>query len=185
MLKLKATGKCEVSPSVEGHRGDMELRGNFPENSRVLNVKYIYQNQIETHMKLWFQPKGITVTNEPDKPSGQGAGNVKRESIIHHPWVKPAVAIFCALEIIDGMVTYWAVNRGLISEGNHLIAQMAGSWNFVVLKVIGAILSGFILLKLSEHFPKITTAAAVSIAVLYGGVLVWNSSIIIHVLVAR
>ncbi len=136
-------------------------------------------------MKLWFQHNGLTGTGGPDKPSGPTAGTVERQSIIHHPWVKPAVAIFCALEIIDGMVTYWAVNRGLISEGNHLIAQMAGSWNFVVIKVIGAILSGFILLKLSEHFPKITTAAAVSIALLYGGVLVWNSSIIIHVLAAR
>jgi hypothetical protein len=132
-------------------------------------------------MKLWFQHNSITVNNEQDTSSGQFA---ESKPVIHHPWVKPAVAVFCALEIIDGLVTYWAVNRGLISEGNHLIAQMAGSWNFVLLKVIGAILSGFILLKLSEHFPKITTAAAVSIALLYGGVLVWNSSIIIHVLIA-
>ena len=136
-------------------------------------------------MKLWFQHNGITLTDEPDKPSGQASDPWERKSIIRHPWVKPAIAIFCALEIIDGIVTYWAVNRGLISEGNHLIAQMAGSWDFVLLKVIGAILSGFILLKLSDHFPKITAAAAVSIALLYGGVLVWNSSIIIHVLAAR
>jgi hypothetical protein len=136
-------------------------------------------------MKLWFQHNSITVTNEPDNPSGQTAPSAELKSIIHHPWIKPAIAIFCALEIIDGLVTYWAVNQGLISEGNHLIAQMAGSWNFVLLKVIGAILSGFILLKLSEHFPKITTTAAVSIALLYGGVLVWNSNMIIHVLVAR
>jgi Domain of unknown function (DUF5658) len=133
-------------------------------------------------MKLWFQHNGVTVTSGQDRPSGQTGGTAERKSIIRNPWVKPAVAIFCALEIIDGMVTYWAVNRGLISEGNHLIAQMAGSWNFVALKVVGAILSGFILLKLSEHFPKITTAAAISIALLYCGVLVWNSSIIIHVL---
>ena len=132
-------------------------------------------------MKLWFQHNSITVNNEPDTSSGQVA---ESKPVIHHPWIKPAVAVFCALEIIDGLVTCWAVNRGLISEGNHLIAQMAGSWNFVLLKVIGAILSGFILLKLSEHFPKITTAAAVSIALLYSGVLVWNSSIIIHVLIA-
>jgi Domain of unknown function (DUF5658) len=135
-------------------------------------------------MKSWFQD-GITVPDESDNSSVQTAHSAKRKSLINHPWIKPAIALFCSLEIIDGVVTYWAVNQGLISEGNHLIAQMAGNWNFVLLKVLGAILSGFILLKLSEHFPKISMAAAGSIALLYGGVLVWNANMIIHVLILR
>jgi hypothetical protein len=136
-------------------------------------------------MKLWFQNDGLTLPNESDNTSVQTAHSIKHNSFINHPWIKPAIALFCSLEIIDGVVTYWAVNQGLISEGNHLIAQMAGSWNFVLLKVLGAILSGFILLKLSDHFPKISMAAAGSIALLYSGVLVWNADMIIRVLILR
>lgn len=135
-------------------------------------------------MKLWFQQNSATIEKEPINPSGQSQ-TAAQKSLLVRSWIKPAVAIFCFLEMLDASVTYWGVNSGLVAEGNHLIAQMAGSWNFILLKFIGAILSGLILLKLHEHFPKVTLAAAVSISLLYFGVLVWNSNLIIHALILR
>jgi hypothetical protein len=136
-------------------------------------------------MILKFQHGGTRINNESDNPSGQNVDVAVHKSILNRSWIKPAVILFSSLEIMDALITYWAVNRGLVSEGNHLIAQMAGSWNFVLLKVIGAFLSGLILLKLHEHFPRATLAAAVTIALLYSGVLVWNSNMIIHALILR
>lgn len=135
-------------------------------------------------MKLWFQQDGVTIEPESINSSGQSEPSA-RKSLLASSRIKPAVAIFCFLEMLDASVTYWAVNSGLVAEGNHLIAQMAGSWNFILLKFIGAILSGLILLKLHEHFPKVTLAAAVSISLLYLGVLVWNSNLIIHALIMK
>lgn len=135
-------------------------------------------------MKLWFQQGGVTIEPEAVNSSGQSQPSA-RKSLLVRSWIKPAVTIFCFLEMLDALVTYWGVNSGLVEEGNHLIAQMVGSWNFILLKFIGAILSGLILLKLHEHFPKVTLAAAVSISLLYFGVLVWNSNLIIHALILK
>jgi len=70
-------------------------------------------------------------------------------------------------------------------EGNHLIAQMVGQWSFILLKFLGAILSGLILRILYVHFPKISMTAAVGIALFYGAVLVWNSSMLINIALLR
>jgi hypothetical protein len=70
-------------------------------------------------------------------------------------------------------------------EGNHLVAQMAGNWSFILLKFAGAVLSGIILQKLHDHFPGISMGAAVSIALFYSAVLAWNVSMIVPVLLSR
>jgi hypothetical protein len=67
-------------------------------------------------------------------------------------------------------------------EGNHLVAQMAGNWVFLLLKFAGAVLSGLVLQKLHAHFPRLALGAAIGIAVFYGLVLAWNSGMIIRVL---
>ena len=101
-----------------------------------------------------------------------------------HRGIMQAVILFCCLEILDTIVTYSAVKGGLVWEGNALIAPIAGAWGFIVIKFIGAVLSGYILLKLHEHFPKLSWIAAISIAVFYGVVLAWNSSMIVHILLS-
>jgi hypothetical protein len=92
------------------------------------------------------------------------------------------IVLFCALEMLDALFTFAAVNLGLVLEGNHLVAQMAGNWVFLLLKFAGAVLSGLVLQKLHAHFPRLALGAAIGIAVFYGLVLAWNSGMIIRVL---
>jgi uncharacterized membrane protein YjjP (DUF1212 family) len=62
---------------------------------------------------------------------------------------------------------------------------MAGSWSFFLIKFFGAVLSGLILQILAEHFPRLSMTVAVSIALFYGAVLIWNSSMIINIMLLR
>ena len=98
--------------------------------------------------------------------------------------IKQIIIFFCILEMLDALITYFAVNAGLVLEGNQLIAHIAGSWIFVLIKIIGAILSGFIIKILYDYFPKSSLATAISIAAFYGIVLAWNASMIINNLIA-
>ena len=132
-------------------------------------------------MKLWFQHGGLTVLDGSQNASGQTDDSGENKSFVNYRGIKQIIILFCSLEIMDALVTYWAVNKGLVWEGNHLIAQMVGDWSFIFLKFLGAVLSGLILWILYEHFPKISMAAAVGIALFYGAVLVWNSSMLINI----
>jgi hypothetical protein len=137
-------------------------------------------------MKLWFQRISIPVLNESMIKQGTPA-----HSSGENPTAKGArglqqvIFLFCALEMLDALITYFAVNLGLVWEGNYLVAQIAGSWTFILLKFTGAVLSGLVLQRLHAHFPKLSLAAAVSIAVFYGLVLAWNADMIIRVLLSR
>ena len=102
-----------------------------------------------------------------------------------HRGIMQAVILFCCLEILDTIVTYSAVKGGLVWEGNALIAPIAGAWGFIVIKFIGAVLSGLVLQILHEHFPKASMAAAVSITVFYGAVLAWNSCMILNIMLLQ
>ena len=135
-------------------------------------------------MKLWFQREVITVPGESHNTSSQTADITGHKSPSAHMGINLVIALFCILEILDALLTYWAVNAGLVWEGNHLVAQMAGNWSFILLKFAGAILSGIILQKLHDHFPGISMVAAVSIAVFYSAVLAWNVSLIVPILIS-
>jgi hypothetical protein len=136
-------------------------------------------------MKLWFQRDSIPAPVESSTTSGHTVYSSERKSVSSRRWIIPVVFLFCFLEILDAVFTCWAVNQGLVWEGNHLVAQMAGHWSFILLKFTGAILSGYVLLKLHEHFPRISLTAAITIACFYSMVLVWNSNMIIHLLLSR
>jgi hypothetical protein len=128
-------------------------------------------------MKSWFTRNRLFLSKGMYKTStnyNEGSeAHVLSRSITH------IIILFCTLEILDAIVTYLTVNAGLVWEGNKLISQLAGNWSFILLKSVGAVLSGFILKMLYEHFPKVAMAAAVSIVVFYGAVLAWNSGIIV------
>jgi hypothetical protein len=86
-----------------------------------------------------------------------------------------------SLEVLDGAVTHWSVRRGLVQEGNPLMASIAGDWNFLILKAAGAALSAVVLWRLYQHFPRIALTVTSSIMVFYGVVLAWNSSILFNI----
>lgn len=85
----------------------------------------------------------------------------------------------CALEIIDGGLTWWAVNAGVVREGNVLVATWAGDWIFVVLKVLGSLICALALWMLHKHFPKTAMLSANSVIAMYIAILAWNLHILI------
>jgi hypothetical protein len=85
------------------------------------------------------------------------------------------VSLFCVMSI-DGIFTYWAVTSGLASEWNDKIAPIAGDWQFVFLKVLGAIVSALVLWTVYKHLPKIAFIGATCIVAFYVAVLAWNFS---------
>jgi hypothetical protein len=115
---------------------------------------------------------------------GQASYSSETKSLVSHRGIRQIIVLFCALEILDAIITYWAIRGGLVAEGNPFIVHMAGDWSYILLKFVGAVLSGLILEVLYEHFPKVSMVAAASIAVFYGAVLAWNSGIIIHILLS-
>ncbi len=88
--------------------------------------------------------------------------------------MKRTLALLVALEVGDGLATCWALSQGLAGEANPFVAPLAGSWNFLLLKVIGAAASALALWFLYHRFPRAATFCANSVVLLYMLVLGWN-----------
>ncbi len=84
-----------------------------------------------------------------------------------------------ALEVADGIFTNSAVRGNLVREGNPLMQNLAGTGNFLAMKISGAIICALLLWLLYQRFPRISMAATSGVVLFYAGVLTWNLSIFI------
>ena len=50
------------------------------------------------------------------------------------------LAIFCALWVVDGFLTFWAVQNGYLESWNEWTRAIAHTWTFPVLKLLIAAL---------------------------------------------
>jgi hypothetical protein len=89
------------------------------------------------------------------------------------------LSLLVVLETADGICTYSAVCKNLAREANPLMQNLAGTGNFLIMKITCAIICALLLWLLYRRFPRISLTAAFSIAVFYAGVLAWNFSIIL------
>jgi hypothetical protein len=89
------------------------------------------------------------------------------------------LSLLVVLETADGICTYSAVCRNLAREANPLMQNLAGTGNFLIMKITCAIICALLLWLLYRRFPRISLTAAFSIAVFYAGVLAWNFSILL------
>jgi len=62
-------------------------------------------------------------------------------------------AALIALDVADAVLTFWATNKGLIYEGNPLIASIADTWAIIALKTIMAVVIAFVLSYLDMRRP--------------------------------
>jgi len=90
--------------------------------------------------------------------------------------MKRLLGLLFGLEIMDGIVTRWAVTSGAVHEWNHFTAAMAGDWQFLLLKVLGAAVSAFALWLVYRRFPTMARVGANCIVIFYVMVLCWNFS---------
>ena len=88
--------------------------------------------------------------------------------------MKIALALLCAFEVLDAVITRWAVSGGLAREANPLLASAATTWGYVVLKTAGAAVCAVLLWLLNRRFPRIASFSATSVAAFYGFVIIWN-----------
>ena len=93
--------------------------------------------------------------------------------------MKVILFVLAGSEVFDGLLTHFLVRNGLVQEGNKLIETIAYEGNFLLLKVIGALISVAALWYIYKRFPQMALIAASCIVVFYSAVLIWNMSIIL------
>lgn len=94
--------------------------------------------------------------------------------------MKYLLILFSGLEISDGLMTDFFVRNGLVQESNSLMEPIIRDGNFLLLKITGAIICGFILWTIYKRFSRIALIAVSSISVFYGLVIIWNLSVILR-----
>ncbi len=88
--------------------------------------------------------------------------------------MKYLLVLLSGLEISDGAITHFLVGNGLVQEANPLMRSIITEGNFLLLKVVGVLLSVLLLWQVYKHFPRLTLVATSSVLLFYGAVLVWN-----------
>ena len=94
---------------------------------------------------------------------------------------KISLGLMFALIMADALITQFFAGGGYVREGNPLMARLVTDGQFIWLKLGGAALCALLLWLLARRFPRLASAAAFSVAVFYGLVLVWNASVIVNI----
>ncbi len=91
--------------------------------------------------------------------------------------MKYLLGLLAGFVVADGLLTYFLVGNGFAREGNPLLEPIVGETNFLVLKVVGAILSVLILWDIYRRFPKLALISTSCFVVAYGAIVAWNVSL--------
>lgn len=94
--------------------------------------------------------------------------------------MKYLLILLGGFEISDGIITHFLVRNGLVREGNPLMETIVREGNFLLLKVVGVLLSVLVLWGIYKRFPKVTLTATSSIVLFYGLVMVWNMGMFLN-----
>jgi len=95
--------------------------------------------------------------------------------------MKRLLILLAGFEIADGIITHLLVRGGFVQEGNPLMAVVVREGNFLMLKVIGALLCVWILWLLYRRFRRVAMITTSSIVLFYGAVMIWNLGIFFSV----
>ena len=93
--------------------------------------------------------------------------------------MKYLLALLVVFVFSDGLLTQFLINGGLAREGNPLLEPLVGENGFLVLKAVGALLCAFILWDIYRRYPRVAIIATWCFVVVYMGIVLWNSSILI------
>lgn len=94
--------------------------------------------------------------------------------------MKYLLVLFSGLEISDGVITDFFVRNGLVQESNSLMEPIIRDGNFLLLKIAGAIISGFIFWIIYKRFSRAVFIVVSSISVFYLLVIIWNLGVILR-----
>jgi hypothetical protein len=88
--------------------------------------------------------------------------------------MKYLLGIMGGLELSDGLLTDSLVRNGVVREANRLMEPVIMGGDFLLLKVLGIIISGLALWYIYRKYPLIAVTATSGIVAFYGAVTVWN-----------
>jgi len=84
------------------------------------------------------------------------------------------LGVLTGLIVSDGLISYFLVRYGLGQEGNPFLQTLVGEGNFLVIKVLAALLCAFILWDIYKQWPKLALISTSCFVALYTGVVSWN-----------
>ena len=88
--------------------------------------------------------------------------------------IKYLLVLLVILVISDGLVSSFLINHGVAREGNPLLQEVVGKDVFLILKVIGAVVSAVILGDVSRHRPRMAVTASLCFVAVYSVIVLWN-----------
>ena len=78
------------------------------------------------------------------------------------------------LVVADGLISQFLMKHGLGREGNPFLQAFVNGGEFLLLKVVGALLSALILWDIYKSRPKVGFVSSLVFMVLYTGIVLWN-----------
>jgi len=91
-----------------------------------------------------------------------------------HWRMKYLLCALIALVVLDGLISHFLVAHGLAREGNPFLQGLVGERNFLIIKLVGALLCAFILWDIYKARPKMALISSLCFVVLYSGIVSWN-----------
>ena len=88
--------------------------------------------------------------------------------------MKYLLGLLVGFEVSDGLLTYFLIGHGLAREGNPFLLPIVGADNFLVLKVVAAILCALLLWDIYRRFPKLALIATSCFVAFYAAIVLWN-----------
>jgi hypothetical protein len=88
------------------------------------------------------------------------------------------LALFAFSMLLDTVATQVMVSRGIVHEGNPVMASLISSGHFVGFKVFGLILCSALLWMVYRRFPRLSVSCVLGSLLLCAGILFWNTLII-------
>jgi len=93
--------------------------------------------------------------------------------------MKSLLAWLVTLVIADGLITRLLLIDGRSREGNPLLQPIVDEAGFLVLKVVGALVSAYILWDIYRRHPRLALVATAGFVAVYAGIVLWNLSLFI------
>jgi uncharacterized membrane protein len=91
--------------------------------------------------------------------------------------IRRLLVVLIALVISDGVITRFLISSGLGREANPFLQPLVGGGNFLIIKVVGALLAAFILWDIYKHWPRLAVISSRCFVGLYSGIVAWNLSV--------
>jgi hypothetical protein len=88
------------------------------------------------------------------------------------------LAMFAFSIILDTVATQFMVSRGIVQEGNPVMASLISSGQFVGFKLLGLLLCSALLWLVYRRFPRLSVSAVLGSLLLCTGILFWNTLVI-------